>query len=152
MTASKIKNAPALLLLPLLSLLMASCHLETSGNGRLDGMWHMERIDTIGAGTIDLSQQRLYWSFQAKLMELSDKDGANRLCLMRFNHSGTTLSLSEPYLYDRESGEGDHPLSDAELLKPYGISAVSVSFDIEKLSSSRMILNDGTLRIYFKKF
>ena len=64
----------------------ASCSFETDtidGDGKIEGFWHMERIDTLvsdsaGVSTVvatkDLSRELLFWSFQHKLLELSDKN------------------------------------------------------------------------------
>ncbi|PTL34243.1 hypothetical protein C7120_06815 [Prevotella sp. oral taxon 376] len=129
-----------------------ACDLETSGNGKLDGFWHLESIDTINGGFNDLSQRRLFWAFQAKLLELTDRDGLHPQCLMRFEQGGGVLKLSDPYLYDREGGEGDHPLTGPDYLVPFGVNGVSENFTIEKLTGSKMILNSGKLRLYFTKF
>ena len=37
---------------------LASCEIETSDNGELDGFWHLERIDSLEKGkTVDCSNQ-----------------------------------------------------------------------------------------------
>lgn len=152
MSHHMIKGTLATSCLLFFTLLFAACDLETSGNGKLDGFWHLESVDTLSGGFNDLSQKRIFWAFQKDLLELSDKDYVLSHCLMRFNRDGGALKLSDPYLYDRESGEGDHPLMDAAVLNPYGINAIETTFTVEKLSSSKMVLNDGTLRLYFTKF
>ena len=32
------------------ALALASCELETSDNGKFDGFWHLERVDTLATG------------------------------------------------------------------------------------------------------
>ena len=66
---------------------LTSCDIETSGNGKLDGYWHMTAVDTIATGgTADLSQKRLFWGVQHKLINLSDRDNLAYNIWMRFEH------------------------------------------------------------------
>ena len=68
----RIGLVPALLA----AVLVCSCEIEMSGNGRLDGMWHLVSVDTLStSGVRDMSEERIYWSFQNRLLELDDKSG-----------------------------------------------------------------------------
>ena len=50
---------------------LMSCDLETSDNGKLDGFWHLERIDTLATGrALDMSGEKVFWSFQVNLLQL----------------------------------------------------------------------------------
>ena len=100
-------------------------------------------------GTKDMEGTRLYWSVQAKLLQLDDKNNTSISLLLRFEHTGNTLRLYEPYIYNRL--EGDKPLNDVTLLAPYGINALEESCEVEALSSSKMILKTPSLRLKFKK-
>ena len=72
---------------PLLALLFSSCSLETDNDaGRLEGMWHLVRIDNLTAGTTeDMSSKTVFWSFQARLLELEEKKGTHSSYLYRFS-------------------------------------------------------------------
>lgn len=130
---------------------ISSCTLETLSAGKFDGMWHLTKVDTIATGgTLDLSKERIYWSFQFKLMEAEDKDGNHRIILMRYNNSNNKLVLNAPYAYNRE--EGDEKLSDPTLLKPYGINNTEEEFDIVKINGNKMQLQSKMLKLSFKKF
>ena len=91
--------------LPLLTLLCSSCSLETDNDaGRLEGMWHLVSVETISTGvTEDLSEQVVFWSFQAKLLQLEDKTGQINSYLYRFRIDNDQLRLLSPYLFDREN-------------------------------------------------
>ena len=90
--------------------LLHSCTLETSSAGDFDGMWRLTRVDTLATGgVLDLSKEKIFWSFQFKLMEADDKSGNHRSILMRYNSGGGKLVLNAPYAYNRE--EGDEQLS-----------------------------------------
>ncbi len=124
---------------------------ETSHNGKLDGMWHLVSIDTLStSGTQDLSGDMIYWSFEFKLLELDDKSGKYPSVLFRFDKVDRTLRLYEPYLYNRESG--DVPITEIDYLLPFGVESTDVTYNIEVLTSSRMILQGPTLRLNLKKF
>ncbi|MCD8292085.1 MAG: lipocalin-like domain-containing protein [Prevotella sp.] len=139
------------LILILLSALLYSCDtIESSGNGKLDGMWHLTSIDTLSTlGVNDMDQAKIYWSFESKLLELDDKSGANANILFRFKHSNGTLQLYDPYLYNRESG--DTPINDVQLLYPFGVDSLETTYNVETLTSRRMVLSNTALRLHFHK-
>ena len=58
--------------LPLLALLFSACTLETDNDaGRMEGMWHLVKIESMtSAANEDLSEQVIFWSFQAKLLQM----------------------------------------------------------------------------------
>ena len=50
-----------LLMVALFSL--SACEIETHDNGKLDGFWHLEKVDTIATGGVcNMSQQKAFWS------------------------------------------------------------------------------------------
>ena len=141
------------LVLPLLALLFVSCSLETDNDaGKMEGMWHLVKIESITtAASEDLSEQVVFWSFQAKLLQMDDKTGMHNSYLYRFRIGDNQLTLTSPYQYDRENG--DHPLTAYEsTLGLYGIKSLTPVFRIEKLDRRKMILNDDSVRLYFDKF
>lgn len=134
-----------------LAIATTSCELETSDNGDLDGMWHMVAVDTLATGgNTDLSDERIYWSFQRHLMNVSDKDSDITGYFLRFSHSGDSLTVSDPYKNNRS--EGDIKVEDAAELAPYGIGGLTDGYLVEQLSGSRMTLRSKALRLKFKKF
>ena len=141
------------LVLPLLALLFASCSLETDNDaGKMEGMWHLVKIESITTvASEDLSEQVIFWSFQAKLLQMDDKTGIHNSYLYRFRIGDNQLTLTSPYQYDRENS--DRPLTAYEsTLGLYGIKSLTPVFRIEKLDRRKMILNDGSVRLYFDKF
>ncbi len=141
------------LVLPLLALLFASCSLETDNDaGKMEGMWHLVKIESITTvASEDLSEQVIFWSFQAKLLQMDDKTGMHNSYLYHFRIGDNQLTLTSPYQYDRENS--DRPLTAYEsTLGLYGIKSLTPVFRIEKLDRRKMILNDGSVRLYFDKF
>ncbi len=129
---------------------LISCDLEHSDNGKLDGMWHLERMENLETGNVqDLSMSGYYWSFQVRLLQLEDKGQTAKTCLLRFEHTGTQLRIYEPYLYNRETG--DEPISDPEVLQPYGINALDETFQIERLSHKYLVLKSSQVQLFFRK-
>ena len=140
-------------LLPVLALLFSSCSLETDNDaGDLEGMWHLVRIEESATNThIDVSNEVIFWSFQAKLLQMEDKTGQHYSYLYRFRIDNDQLTLTSPYQFDRENG--DRPLTAYEsTLGLYGIKNLTPVFRIEKIDRRKMILNDGSVRLYFDKF
>ena len=63
------KNSRATLLIAAIigALLMSltSCEIETSDNGKLDGFWHLERVDTLATGkSVDYTNKLVFWGVQ----------------------------------------------------------------------------------------
>ena len=140
-------------LLPVLALLFSSCSLETDNDaGDLEGMWHLVRIEESVTNThTDVSNEVIFWSFQAKLLQMEDKTGQHYSYLYRFRIDNDQLTLTSPYQFDRENG--DRPLTAYEsTLGLYGIKSITPVFRIEKIDRRNMILNDGAVRLYFDKF
>lgn len=140
-------------LLPVLALLFSSCSLETDNDADdLEGMWHLVRIEESVTNThIDVSNEVIFWSFQAKLLQMEDKTGQHYSYLYRFRIDNDQLTLTSPYQFDRENG--DRPLTAYEsTLGLYGIKSLTPMFRIEKIDRRKMILNDGAVRLYFDKF
>lgn len=128
------------------------CTIENIDNGDLDGFWHMEAIDTIATGgRLDLSDEVLFWAFQAKLMHTQ---GSTDKFYFRFRRGGDTLFLYNPYLDGghEDKGNGDVEVEDPTLLHPYGIQTLADTFNVDALNGSRMMLSTGQHRLYFTKF
>ncbi len=135
---------------------LTSCEIETSDNGDLDGNWHLTRIDTLATGGInDLSESRLFWAIQAKLIHAVDYDYQNEAFYLRFNQTSDSLIVHTPYLdhwhQDLENG-GDIPVADPTPLFPYGINSLEEHFAKEKCDGHHLILKSKTLRLYFTSF
>lgn len=134
--------------------LLSSCDLERSDNGELDGYWHLVGVDTLETGGhLDLSQQKIFWAVQAKLIHLS---GSSEEFYLRFRQTDDSVVVNQPYLdnghQDNGTDGGDIPVSDASVLAPYGILHLEEPFQKEKLTGSRMILKSTALRLDFRKF
>lgn len=134
--------------------LMMSCKMETSDNGDLDGFWHMVSVDTLSnSRQTDLSQQKVFWSFQKDLMQLrgSIDQEALQEFYVRFSLQGDQLRLTSLHLRDREK---DDPVVDETtmyLIYPYGIWRAEETFTVIKLNADEMILQNNELRLRFTK-
>lgn len=147
------KSNKLIFLLPVLALLFSSCSLETDNDaGDLEGMWHLVRIEESVTNThTDVSNEVIFWSFQAKLLQLEDKTGTHNSFLYRFNINNNQLVLSSPYLFDRENG--DHPLTTYDTsLALYGIKTITPTLQIESKKKGKLIFSDGSVKLYFDKF
>ena len=132
---------------------LTSCTLETSNNWRLDGYWHLERVDTISTGGfLDLSEKRLFWAVQVNLLQVIDRDYKNGSYIFHFDYTKkeTSLNLYDPRIYDKV--QGDPKIEDVELLKPYGINSLEENFEIVNLTGSGLVLVSGDLQLSFIQF
>lgn len=128
---------------------LSSCEIDFSGNGALDGYWQMTAVDTLSTGgNRDMFGSKVYWAVQRDLLE------AKRFyefgVLFKFQHSDGVLTLSDPYINDRDSS--DIKVSDVSMVQPMGINALEESFSIVKLDRNAMTLQSSVLRLHFRRY
>lgn len=129
-------------------LLLVSCDIESSDNGKLDGFWLLNQVDSLSKGTIlDYSNQRIFWSFQYDLLQLSNLN--DNTIIYRFVRNSNQLNLNNPCMFDRALG--DTLVTDMGVLRPYGVNSLNETFNIVDLSSSNMVLESPVLRLHFVK-
>lgn len=137
-----------------LCVMLVSCELETSGNKELDGYWQMSQVDTLSTGAVaDTREALVYWGVQGKLLQIRFSENGKFLgegLLFRFNRDNGMLTLSSPILHHLY--ETDEPISDVELLKPFGIFNLEEVFSIEELNDDVMVLASDTLRLHFRRY
>lgn len=131
---------------------LSACEIETHDNDKLDGFWHLERVDTIATGGVcDMSQQKVFWSVQAMIIEVSDRSNLNNdKYIFSFSHRDGKLSLFDARLSDRR--KGDPEVKDSTVLQLYGISKLNETFEVMQLTGSKMQLKSETLLLVFRKF
>ena len=131
-------------------LLLTSCEIEFSNNGKLDGFWQMIAVDTLATQhTSDLKTSGRTWAFQGRLLEMRDTKGGYSYLYFSFEHRGDSLFLDSPYLSDRDVD--DIKITDINIVRPYGVNGLKEGFEIESLSNNKLILRSKTLRLLFKK-
>ena len=131
-----------------LAAMLGSCTLETSDNGKLDGLWQLYSLDSLATRTsADMRSSHVFWAVQCQLLEARNKESQ---VLFRFNNTGDSLLLSDPYINNRDLS--DIKVTDAAILAPLGINNLGEHFGIKALSSDKMVLEAPTLRLYFRKY
>lgn len=144
------KAVKSIMVMALVVAAMMSCEIEMSGNGDLDGYWHLVRVDTLTTGGVcDMSGKRVFWSVQSSLINATDYDRQYRGYFFHFDKSETTLRLFDPYADKR--ADGDIKVEDSSEISHLGINALDETFRIEQLSGSRMTIATEQLRLSFKK-
>ncbi len=157
-----------------LAAMLGSCTLETSDNGNLDGLWQLRSLDSLalagadlrtapsrnvvgavlrtapsrnGGSSVDMHASGVYWAVQLDLLEARDR---HVRVLFRFNHTGDSLVLSNPYVNLRDSS--DIKVNESAMLAPLGINSLEEHFAVKALSSGSMVLESPTLRLHFRKY
>lgn len=92
----------------------------------------------------------MFWAFQSRLLQTSDLNGRVQACLLRFRKEKDSLLLSDPYLYNRESG--DEPITQLARLAPFGLNSLDERFKVERLRGEKMVLANKKYRLYFTRF
>ncbi|MBQ8046988.1 MAG: lipocalin-like domain-containing protein [Prevotella sp.] len=132
---------------------LASCDLETSDNGRLDGFWLLTTVDTLSTGGVsDVREEGLTWSFQGRLLELREATLSPRFVniLCRFEYTKTQLSVSSPVYVDRDHNDPD--VESVEDLQRFGVNSLEETFDVVSLTHSKMVLRSDGLQLNFRKY
>lgn len=131
-------------------LLLTSCGIEFSDNGKLDGFWQLMSADTLtNQHTLDLKTSGRTWAFQGRLLEMRDTKGACSDVYFNFIHRGDSLLLDTPYRSERDSD--DLKVTDIREVSPYGVNGLNEGFAVESLSNDKMILRSKTLRLRLRK-
>ena len=131
-------------------LLLTSCEIEFSNNGKLDGFWQLIAVDTLATQhTSDLKTSGRTWAFQGRLLEMRDTKGGFSDLYFSFEHRGDSLFLDSPYLSDRDVD--DIKITDVNIVRPYGVNGLKEGFEIESLSNNKLILRSKTLRLMLRK-
>lgn len=137
-----------------LLLMLGSCEIETSDNGKLDGFWQLATITTIATEEVeDVTAEGLTWGFQGRLLQLREATlemGYFTNILCRFEQTNTTLTVSSPVYNNRDTG--DPAVEDIAELRRFGISALTETFTIVELTSSRLKLKSPTLQLELRKY
>ena len=135
-------------------LMVVSCELETSGNGKLDGYWQMSQVDTLSTGgSTDTRESFTYWGVQGKLLQIRYSENDVYLgegLLFRFEDNDSILTLSSPFVHHLY--ETDEPIDDVEILKPFGIYRLVEKFAIKELDDNNMVLTNDVLRLHFRRY
>lgn len=133
----------------------SSCELESSDNGKLDGFWHLESIDSLENGkTVDMSKLHVFWGIEYKLIAATQYDNNTERMFFRFEQTSDSLKITQAFInHGHQDNGGDIPLTVVTNdLRYYGINNLPEGFAKEALSGSKMILRSKTLRLKFKKF
>ena len=143
-----------LLAMVMASVCLMSCDLETSDNGKLDGFWHLERVDTLSTGgSLDMTGKKVFWSFQVRLLQLQ---GGSSSFYFRFKQDADSLMIFSPYTsegHEETLGDGGNkPVTDPSSFRDYGIDQLETHYKKEALDGSKMILRSRRLRLMFRKF
>lgn len=144
------------ILLTLLFTCIVSCETDTiDGDGKIEGFWHMESIESLATDSTvdsvqDMSRKYVFWSFQHNLLELSDKGGEYQQLYCRFKAEDGQLTISEIYIptYGKDSLATEASLP---IIKPYGISKLNSTFSYD-IDGGKMTLTGEGVRLRFKRF
>lgn len=131
---------------------VASCTLEMSDNGKLDGFWQLQEMDTISTGgKVDMRDSLFFWAIQKDLLEIDNPErDITKNIVFRFEHTGDSLILTEPYYSNRDSS--DIKINDPAVLNRYGIYHIREAFFVTNLTSSRLELKSDRFNFHFRKY
>lgn len=135
------KNIRNILTLPLFMIFLGLCNCTKAPmNGHLDGRWQILEIEENGQ-VRNVKDDQLYYNFYMHVCALSYY--GNYLTEANMRYENDEIWLQFPYV---QTPEG------YERLKSYGIYSNPVTFNVEYLSRSKLIMKEGDVIITLRKF
>lgn len=123
---------------------ISSCD-KASINGKLDGRWQLMTIEYEDGSTTECN--RIYYSIQLHLVEISAKRGNGGTFIGRFSYKEDEVTMSEFRCRGNEE-----ELAGLKELEIFGINAPLTHFQVEKATGEKMILKSNYARLTFRKF
>jgi len=147
------KKHVAYIIIGMACLMFSSCHLTSSNNGDLDGLWQLMTVENLQTGAITDGRDvggGIRWAFMGDLLSLRNDD---KEVFCRFEHAGETLKVYKPYLSGRfTNAQDDFPITDAAELNVFGVYRLEEYFKILQLDGDDMRLESTTVRLTFRKY
>lgn len=116
-------------------------------NGDLDGMWQLMEI-TEGSDTVNKKSDKIYYSFQLKLLQLSRQTSPHLRFYAHFTHSNDSIKIFDIC----ERSDDNLPITSADTLSAFGITRLNEAFKVKSLGSSTMVLEKDGQTFRFRKF
>lgn len=114
-------------------------------NGKLDGRWQLMTIEYENGSMTECN--RIYYSIQLHLIEISAKGGNGGTFIGRFSYKDNEVTMSE---FRRRGNE--EALAGLKELEVFGMNSFLTHFKVEKATSEKMILKSEYARLAFRKF
>lgn len=124
-------------------------------NGKLDGYWQLMERDGQS-----VREERNFWSVQLDLIQLTTFTSHHITdvptsggVVLRFNHRGDSLHLTQGYLMNRDHQQ-DILIDSVHTadLSAFGIAQLPMHYAVSELSNERMVLTSGSYRLVFRKW
>jgi hypothetical protein len=143
----------------LLTTLMVGCDIETSNNGKLDGLWQVTEITYLGTNSrpdsvVAMKSQHIYWAFQNKLLSIRGYEAPQTKTteiVTRFSHNADSLILRDFYFHYVSL---DSLVTDTHthIFNPIGVESNEAHFQVEQLTDNTLSLRSTYAKIALRKF
>lgn len=134
-------------------------------NGELDGMWQVMTLEKDGK-TLIMKDSMVYWSFRMNVAQFtSNFKHDSRIYYSHFHKSNQTLSFNDfckAAAYESVTDNNEWiNITESTILNKWCLypnkdpnhqNKVSITYKIEKLTSSSLILYNNNEKITFRKF
>lgn len=139
-----------------LCIALTACDFETSDNGDIDGYWQLCQLDTLTGGSTDMRHSLLFWSVQARLLEIHNNQETLKSILFSFEQNGDSLRIWNPVFNDRNISDS---LAIPADLTNYNLDSrvnadgvLESALKIDQLDDERMVLTNSRFRFHFRKY
>ncbi len=133
-----------ILLLMLMMMGVSSCDKKPI-NGKLDGRWQLMSIE--GKDGQTTACNRIYYSIQLHLIEISDKSDKPKTFIGRFSNGGDEITVGD---FRRRYNEEQH--ATLEELAVFGLYQLDTRFKVEQVSRKHLTLRSDDACLNFRKF
>ena len=114
-------------------------------NDKLDGRWQLMTIEYTDGKVEECN--RIYYSIQLHLVEISAKGGNGGTHIGRFSYKEDEVTMSE----FRHRGD-EEKLTELNELKPFGLNQAINHLQVEKATRKKLILKSDYARLTFRNF
>ncbi len=141
----------------MLGLLLGLSTCQKYSDEEYEGQWQLIEIaQPDGTSPQDVKASGVYWRLQLGVLQiictgLPEESNPGEV-IAKYNVGEGVLSLTAIYHSQREADILITDPADAATLSPYGITSPTEDYQIDEMSSSRMVLTSAHLRLTFRKF
>ena len=133
------------------ALLLTSCHIVSSNNGALEGLWQLTVIEDVQTGVVtDGRDNGVSWAFQGGMVQIKANSLPLDHVIGKFDKGDGTLRVYHMAVFTH--GKGDTPVEDATLLEGTGVTQLDETFRILELNSNTLRLESSQMRLFFRKY
>lgn len=132
--------------------ILSSCKKEPI-NRDIEGFWKLTEFTTTSDEKVHPCE-RIYYSIQLQIAELSEKGGSLGLPtlkgLYRYDEAQNRITINQ--LYYQSGGTGDFSTPDTDMLNGYGLNSANTEFEVIKADGKNLVIRSDYATLTLRRF